>query len=352
MARIPEIKEEEKYRILRETAREYALKELAEGAEEFDLDPASPGLKEAIAKAKGLGMLSALVPEELGGGDLDAYAFCVALEEMGAESAGVAAALLIHNAALLPLALCEHREGISRIASVSKLACLAHPGELTASGGKVSGRVPFAFNAADSSQVVLFTSGGEPEAVAVVEGESQGLEVKVDLHQMGLRPARAGALRFDGVEPVAIMPEGERMRRASERIMCLGMAAIATGIARKAFAKAYDYACDRYQAGDKIIKHQQMRLMLGEMLAGIEDNRAVIARACASGDQPAAVAAWVKATANGCRAAIDGVQIHGGYGYMRDYGMERLMRDAKYCQMYPMTGQEALLKLLEMSESD
>jgi len=352
MARIPEIKEEEQYRILRETVREYALKELAEGAERFDLDPASPGLREAIAKAGGLGMLSALVPEEMGGGDLDTYALCVALEEMGAESAGVAAALLIHNAAQLPLALCEHKESISRIASSSNLACLAHPGELSATGGKVKGRAPFAFNAADCSQVVLFTSGGEPEAVAVVEGESEGLEVSMDIHQMGLRPARAGSLFFQGVEATAVLPEGEKMRKASERVVCLGMAAIATGIARKAFAKAYDYACERYQAGDKIIKHQQMRLMLAEMLAGIEENRALMARACADEGLTSAVVAWAKATANGCSAAIDGVQIHGGYGYMRDYGMERLMRDVKYCQMYPMTGQEALLMLLEMSESD
>jgi alkylation response protein AidB-like acyl-CoA dehydrogenase len=352
MARIPEIKEEEKYRILRETARDYAAKELEPGAEQFDLDPAAPQLQEAIVKSEGLGMLSALVPEELGGGDLDAYAFCVALEELGAESAGVAAALLIHNAAQLPLALSEHREGISKIASVSTLACLAHPGELAVSGGKINGRVPFAFNAAESSFMVLFSSGGEPATVAMVSGETDGLEVKTDLHQMGLRPARAGSLQFNGVEPMATLPQGDKMQQATERFLYLGLAAIATGIAKKAFSKAYDYACDRYQAGDKIIKHQQMRVMLGEMLAGIEENRAMISKACASEDMAPAMVTWIKATQNGCKTAIDGVQIHGGYGYMRDYGMERLMRDAKYCQMYPITDQDALLKLLELSESD
>lgn len=352
MARIPEIKEEEKYRILRETAREYAAKELAPGAEQFDLDPASPQLQEAIARAEGMGMLSALVPEELGGGDLDAYAFCVALEEIGVESAGVAAALLIHNAAQLPLALSEHRDGISEIVSAADLTCLAHPGELNISGGKVNGRAPFVFNAPESPFYVLFSSGGEPATVAMVSGETDGLEVSTDLHQMGLRPARAGSLQFNGVEPMATLPQGDKMRQAAERVLHLGLAAIATGIARKAFNKAYDYACDRYQAGDKIIKHQQIRVMLGEMLAGIEENRAMISKACASEDTAPAMVTWMKATQNGCKAAIDGVQIHGGYGYMRDYGMERLMRDAKYCQMYPMTDQEALLKLLELSESD
>jgi alkylation response protein AidB-like acyl-CoA dehydrogenase len=141
------------------------------------------------------------------------------------------------------------------------------------------------------------------------------------------------------------------MVEAVERVLYVGLASVAIGITRNAMGKAYAYASERYQAGKMIIEHQAIRIMLAEMLAAVEQGRALVKKACEDGGLAPAMTAWLKATSGAHQAALDGVQIHGGYGYMRDYGMERLMRDSKYCQMYPQTNQEALLLLLELSET-
>ena len=349
MIRLPDFAEDQEYRILRETASAYASKELAPQAEQLDLDPAPWRVREALSKAGDLGMLAALIPERYGGGGLDEYAFCVALEEIAVEEAGVAAALLGHNAALLPSALGEFEGLIAGVGPDAYPACLAFPGDVDLSGGKVNGKAPFALNAQECSLItVLPASGGGTQSVTV-RGDASGVAVIPEPYQMGLRVTRAGSVRFEGAEPSNVI-SGGNMAEEVERVLFLGLAAIATGISRKSLQKAHAYARERYQAGKMIIEHQQIRIFLAEMLAAVEQGRALVKKACEDGGLAPAMVAWLRATERACQSATDGVQVHGGYGYMRDYGMERLMRDAKYCQMYPTTTQEALLRLLELSE--
>jgi butyryl-CoA dehydrogenase len=350
MIRLPDFNEDQEYRILRETASAYAEKELAPQAEQLDLDPAQWRIREAITKAGDMGMLAALIPDEYGGGGMDDYAFCVALEEIAVEEAGIAAALLAHNAALLPAAMGEFKALITGVGSDAYPACLAFPGEVSFSGGKVEGRIPFALNAQECSLITLLPAGAGGTQALTVRGDAEGVEITAEAYQMGLRATRAGSIRLDGAEPSNVISGGD-ITGGVERVLLLGLAAIATGISRNALQKAYAYACERYQAGKMIIEHQQMRIFLAEMLAAVEQGRALVKKACEDGGLAPAMVAWLRATQYACKSATDGVQIHGGYGYMRDYGMERLMRDAKYCQMYPLTSQEALLRLLELSET-
>ena len=350
MIRLPDFTEDQEYRILRETASSYAAKELAPQAEQLDLDPTAWRVKEAVSKAGDIGMLAALIPEGYGGGGLDDYAFCVALEEIAVEEAGVAAALLGHNAALLPAALGEFEGLITGVGPETYPACLAFPGEISLSGGKVNGKASFAFNAQECSLITLLPSDGGGTQAVTLRGDAGGVEITAEPYQMGLRATRAGSLRLDGAEPSNIVSGGNMVEEV-ERTLFLGLAAIATGISRNALQKAYAYACERYQAGKMIIEHQQMRLFLAEMLAAVEQGRALVRKACEDGGLAPAMVAWLRTTERACQSAMDGVQIHGGYGYMRDYGMERLMRDAKYCQMYPLTTPKVLLRLLELSET-
>ncbi|MDY6794378.1 MAG: acyl-CoA dehydrogenase family protein [Actinomycetota bacterium] len=349
MIGLTSVKEEQEYRILRETAAAYATRELAPQAEELDLESESWRLREVLSKAGKMGLLAALIPEDYGGGGLDTYALCVALEEIGAEEAGVAATLLVHNAAMLPAAIGEFEGLITGVEPDYYPACLAYPGEVSLSGGKLEGVVPFSFNIPDSPLIILLPGGGAGTEAVTVRGDADGVEIEPEPYQMGLRACRAGSLRLRDVEPSNVI-EGGGMVEAVERLLFLGLASIATGISRNSLEKAYAYAGERYQAGKIIIEHQAIRLMLAEMVAGIEENRAVISRACYEDSLVPAMSAWLKATRNAHQTVLDGVQIHGGYGYMRDYDMERLMRDAKYCQMYPRTSQEVLLDILELSE--
>ncbi len=350
MARLPEFREEQEYRILRESAASYAAEVLGPKAEELDLDPAPWRVKKALAKAKELGMLSALVPEERGGGGLDDYAFCVALEEIAVEDAGIAVALLSHNAAILPSALGEFEGLITGVGEESYPACLAFPGEVALHDGKVSGNIPFAFNVSDSSFITLIPSDEAGTKAVTVRGDSAGVSMEPEAYPLGLRAACPGSLRLQGAEPSNLISGGD-MLEAVERAVFLGLSAVAVGITRNSLRKAYSYAKERYQAGKMIIEHQQMRIFLAEMLAGVEEGRAMMREASSSPELAPAMIAWMRNTARAVQAATDGVQIHGGYGYMRDYGMERLMRDAKYCQMYPTTSQQALLRLLDIYEA-
>jgi alkylation response protein AidB-like acyl-CoA dehydrogenase len=184
----------------------------------------------------------------------------------------------------------------------------------------------------------------------MVEAGADGLTVKPHPYQMGLRAARVASLELSGVTPRAVVRGDESMLSKCERFLHLGFAAISVGISRSGFAAAHAYARDRYQGGKMIIKHQALRIMMADIISGIEMSRAMIASACEQGDLASAIACRIEATDRGLRSATDAVQIHGGIGYMKDYGMERLMRDATYCQIYPRTNEEYRLELLDIVE--
>ena len=345
MAQMLTVKETEEYSILRAATAEYANRVLAPLAEQLD-QVLDPPVHDSMDKAAELGVLCALAPEESGGGGLDDYAFCVALEELAVESAGAATALLIHNAALLPAVLGGEPDPLMDAAFP---LCLADSKTLSISGGSASGYVPWAFNAPTASMFTVLAPEGEGVAAAVVEAGAEGLSIRPHPNQLGLRAARVAAVEFKGVRPIAIVRGDASLRTACERILHLGFSAISTGIAQKSFQTAVAYASGRYQGGDIIINHQQMRLFLAEMISGIDMAQAMIHAACEKGDLASAIACRIEATDRALRSATDGVQIHGGYGYTLDYGIERLMRDATYCQIYPQTNEESRLQLLELT---
>lgn len=157
MSQILTMKETEEYGILRTTTAEYAARMLAPLAEQLD-QVSDPPVQNSMSKAAELGVLHALAPEEAGGGGLDDYAFCVALEEMAVESAGAATALLIHNVALLP-AIQNGEPDLLLDASFP--LCLACSKTLSVSGGNVNGYVPWAFNAPAASMLTVLAPDGE-----------------------------------------------------------------------------------------------------------------------------------------------------------------------------------------------
>ncbi len=340
MQKILEMVEVEEYRMLRTAAADYALRVLAPVAEELDAVSGTP-LLESLNKSAELGVLRALAAEESGGGGLDDYAFCIALEELAAQSAGAATALLIHNAAMLPALKAGAAAEMESIYQAFPLA-LAYPGDLGLAGGKLSGHAPWAFNAVAASVItVLFSDGA-----ALVD--AAGMEVQPLEYQLGLRAARAGSIEVKMAEPLVIIEGG--FKRDLDRMLHLGFAAIGIGISRHGFETAYAYASERYQGCDIIIRHEAIRLMLADMASGIEMGRSMLKSACEAGTLASAIACRLETTERALRSATDAVQIHGGYGYMEDYGMERLMRDAQCCQIYPQGNHQSRLELLDLLE--
>ncbi|MHB8780130.1 MAG: acyl-CoA dehydrogenase family protein [Candidatus Geothermincolia bacterium] len=333
--------ETEEYRILRVTAADYAARVIAPVAELLDVEAIA--LTDTLSKASELGVMRALATEEVGGGGMDLYAFCAALEEMAVESAGVATALLIHNAALMPAI----RAGIdlSQIAAAFPLA-LGYPGKASFAGDTLTGDIPWAFNATIAPLVTVLL----PDGAALIETNQDAVTIQPLSSQLGLRAAAAGTIRLQQAQPLTVMASDASVAWEIDRMLHLGFAAISTGIARKGFTTAHAYACQRHQGGDLIIKHQAMRLFLSEMAAGIEMSRAMIRSACETDSLASAIACRLEATERALTSATNAVQVHGGVGYMEDYGMERLMRDASYCRIYPRSNQELQLELLDLLE--
>jgi alkylation response protein AidB-like acyl-CoA dehydrogenase len=257
--------------------------------------------------------------------------------------------MLSHNLALWALEKAGRREVIRTLGHGEGSAALAWPFRELDGGGQ-SAFVP---GGSTAKLIVFVSSSGE---LFSVPPEDESVSLREIAYPMGLcaaRPATLDVKNLSELEASGLLNAG--LSDELEGVLLLGVAALSLGLARQAYDKAHAYASERYQAGDIIINHQQIRLMLAEMLVGLEAGEAALKQAAESSGTgglrvSACRAAKVFAADRAMAAALDGVQIHGGYGYMRDYGMERLMRDAKYCQHFPRPPQEEILSLLEEME--
>lgn len=333
--------------MLARTVADFARAEITPRAQEMDEHPENNDIMKIIEEAGEFGMLAALLPPGQGGEGMDLHTFLLATVEMARESAAVAALLLSHNLALkaLELAELERPEG----AGLPELACLGMPAHLNlgGAGSVVSGTCDFSPGLPLAREAVLV---GEDGAAILVRLDGEGIEIGEEFSH-GLRAARPASL---ALSQAPVVRQGSLGTVASDYLLaslCLGVTAVSAGIIAKGYEVARAYTKERYQGGDIIERHQQVRLMLAEMQAGMEMACSTLAGACGSGGDypslPAALAAKAVLCERAFAAASDAVQLHGGYGYMRDYGMERLMRDAAYCRIWPFSGQEALLLLLD-----
>lgn len=329
-------------RMLRDSVAGFRKREIDERARELDEEAASGVVEKLFGGLAPLGLATALLSEETGGQGMDTLSFCQALRETARGSAGFATVLLSHNLALRALEAAGAGETAASCAAAGVRAALCWPARAEG-GGSFAPYVP---GGAGAGLLVSVTGEGEVRAAA----PGAGARVEELERPMGLRASRPAAVKLDrGAETARALDEN----RAAELEIAalLGVGAVALGISDHAFERARSYARERWQACDYIINHEQVRLMLGSMLAGIETGQAAIRTAAASADEgagalSAALAVKVLVCDRAVRDAEDAVQVHGGYGYMRDYGMELLMRDARACQVYPRTPRDELLLLL------
>ncbi len=295
------------------------------------LDTADPG---AIAACWSgvceIGLERCLAPERWGGIDLPADALPALLEELAAGDAGVALAVLLSNAALLGLA------GAPGLTVRDDERCVLVPGGdvRETAPARLSGEVPLAYDAA-AADLLLVCAG---DRLFAVDPEDRGLRPVGLGGQLGLGATPALALTLREVRGVSC---GDA--EAVTTLLHAGVAAIARGVARRAETMARAYAEQRRQGGGPIIVHGAVRDMLARMaerrLGGTVPGAPRLA---------AALAARIGATDAAVVTTTDAVQVFGGMGYMVETGVEKLMRDAKACQLYPMSNWLAREWLLEL----
>jgi len=338
---------DEESRMLCRSVAEFREQVLADRARDLDEEASSGVVEDAFKRAASLGLAAALVSEEAGGQGMDSFSFCLALEEVAQGSAGLAAVLLAHNLALWALEKAGAARYLEPLLSGDAWAAAGWPLDVEDARARAS----FVPGGSGASLLVM----GSPEGEVFAAAPGDGVSVEEIERPMGWRASRPATVALDLSASSRAGSLDDAGLIGLERGMLAGLSSMALGISRHAFEKARAYAAERWQACDYIINHQQMRLMLGGMLAGIETGEAALKQLALQGDGGRSAlrahrALKILTCGNAMQAALDGVQMHGGYGYMRDYGMELLMRDAKTCQVYPRSPQEETLSLLELDQ--
>jgi len=359
-----------KHKLVRGAVREFAEAELGPIAHDIDQEARFPW--EVVEKMRPLGYFGLTAPRGLGGAGLDAISYAITIEELARVSAGVALCVTVHNSvALDPLLGFGAPEQVERFAgqliSGERIGafCLTEAGAGSDAGAGETVALPQGDDYLITGTKVFVTNGGvcglalifaltEPDqpksaSVFMVEREREGLsqgEVE-DLSGMRSNPVASLFLedcRVPAANRLGAEGQGLKVGLASLDTGRLGIAAQALGIAQASLSAALIYAKERRQFKKPIASFQTIQNYLAEMATQTQAARLMLYQACRLKDQgrpftkEAAMAKLVCSRA-AREVANLAVQIHGGYGYSREYEVERCYRDAKVTEIYEGTSE-------------
>jgi acyl-CoA dehydrogenase len=351
-------------------ARKFAQEEILPIAAEYDRKAeVPPGIAE---KAKAAGLLNVTIPKEYGGMSYGALQSAVIAEELGAACAGISITILVNGLALTPILIAgseKQKERFLRpVAEGAKLAafCLTEREAGSDAGSLKTTALPDGDDFVINGQKCFITSGGlaeimtvfaltDPErgprgvSAIIVSADTPGIHVSKVEDKMGQRASNTVELTFENVRVPQANLLGKPGRGFPIALQTLdfgrsGVAALSVGVARAALEGAIIYAKERQQFGAPIINNQGVSFMLADMGMKVEAARLLTWQAAWMADQgmkATAYSAMAKCFASDTAMEVttDAVQIFGGYGYMKDYPVEKLMRDAKLLQIYEGTNQ-------------
>ena len=349
-------------REIRELARRFADERVAPHAASWDRDHAFP--LEVIAELGELGLMGVCVPEVHGGGGADFLSYCLALEELSRGDAGLGVTVAVHvSAGTLPILTYGSAEQVERIvpalAAGQELAAFAltEPGSgsdasamrTRASGGdppRLSGTKQWITNGSHAGVINVFAREGERISAFIVCRGAEGFAVTREEEKLGLNSSSTADLLFESTPAERLGPPGSGMRIALSTLDGgrIGIAAQAVGIAQAALDAAVGYAKERRAFGRPIGGFQAIQQKLAEMQTEIEAARALVWRAARLKDaeRPHSVeGAQAKLFASRVARQWTGeaIQVLGGYGYTKEFPVERYYRDAKVTEIYEGTSE-------------
>jgi alkylation response protein AidB-like acyl-CoA dehydrogenase len=357
--------------MIRDMAAQFAREQLKPHAESWSREHRFP--KEAIAQMGALGFMGMVVPEEWGGAATDYLSYVMALEEIAAGDGAVSTIMSVHNSVgcapilkygtdaqkerfLKPLARGEYLGGfaltephVGSDASALKTRARRDGDHWVLNGAKqfiTSGK---------SADVIIAFAVTDPEAgkkgisAFIIPTTTPGYSVVRVEDKLGQHASDTCQIAFEDLRlPADLMlgaeGEGYKIALANLEGGRIGIASQAVGMARAAYEAALDYARERETFGKPIIQHQAVAFKLADMATQIHAARQMVHHAAALRDagQPCLTeASMAKLFASEmaekvCSAAI---QIHGGYGYLSDFPVERIYRDVRVCQIYEGTSE-------------
>lgn len=361
----------EEQRLIRETARSYASEHIAPFAAQWDRDATFPA--EALRGLAKLGFYGMLVPEQHGGCDIGYVAAALVLEEIGVADAACSTIVSVTNSVgCMPLlqygTAQQQRDFLAPLARGDKLAafCLTEPQagsdasglktRAQARGGDyvLNGTKQFITSGKNADIAIVFAvtdpaAGKRGISAFIVPTDTPGYRVASVETKMGQRASDTCQIAFeDCVVPAQNLlgEEGQGYKIALGNLEGgrIGIAAQCVGIARAALEAATLYSREREAFAKPLSEHQAVAFKLADMATQIEAARQLTLHAAALKDAGApclseASMAKLFASEIAERVCSDAIQIHGGYGYLQDFPVERFYRDVRACQIYEGTSE-------------
>ncbi|QTF58649.1 acyl-CoA dehydrogenase family protein [Stutzerimonas frequens] len=356
----------EDQRMIRDMARDFARREIAPHAQAWEK---AGWIDDALVAQMGeLGLLGMVVPEEWGGSYIDYVAYALAVEEISAGDGATGALMSIHNSVGCGPVLnygsqAQKDEWLAELASGRAIGCFAltEPqagseahnlrtrAELVDGQWVLNGSKQFCSNAKRAKLAIVFAVtdpdlGKKGLSAFLVPTDTAGFAVERSEHKMGIRASDTCAVSLSDCRIPQANLLGERGKGLAIALSNLeggriGIGAQALGIARAAFEAALLYARERVQFGKPIAEHQSIANMLADMQTQLNAARLLIlhaARLKSAGLPCLSEASQAKLFASEMAEKVcsQAVQIHGGYGYLEDYPVERYYRDARITQIY------------------
>lgn len=387
-----ELTEQEKD--IQRTVRRFADAEIRPRALEYDQAPKGNFCWDIVRKATEIGIPACYVPEKYGGMGVKGVSALIIEEELAAADAGISGVLTVTGLAITPIILSRDTDLMDRFlrplaesgnsgdpqlwafgitepnagsdvenTQGSKKARLMTFAKRDGDSYVLNGRKCFITNGSVAHWITIFACLDRKKGVNswtcfAVPTDSKGFSIGTIEEKLGWRAAPAAELILEDVRvPVEyrIGKEGEAfgLNQASLAVSRPGVAAMAVGIAREAFEIALRFAAERYQGGKQIIEHQAIQIMLADMAIQIEAARSLaynVGRIIDKKGIPSLkLSSMAKTFASDVcmKVCMDAIQVMGGYGYMREYRVEKCFRDAKLTQIFEGTNQINRLDVME-----
>ncbi|SDN41604.1 hypothetical protein SAMN04488137_4387 [Fictibacillus solisalsi] len=357
--------------MMQKMVRDFAQKEIAPIIDEMDEKDQFPTA--IIKKMAGLGLMGIPIPEEYGGAGMDYTSYIIAIHELSKVSASVGVILSVHTSVgTNPILYFGNEEQKKRF--IPKLAggeylgafALTEPGagsdaaalktKAVKKGDKyiLDGSKIFITNAGAADTYIVFAStspeaGSRGISAFVVEKNTPGFSIGKKEKKMGLNGSNTCEIIFEQAEvPVEnrLGEEGEGFKIALSNLEAgrIGIAAQSLGIADAGLQYSVEYAKQRKQFGKPIGAQQGLAFMLADMATKVEAAKLLTYRAAHLRNlgipcKKEASMAKLVSSQTAMKVAIDAIQVHGGYGYTKEYPVERLFRDAKVCEIYEGTSE-------------
>ncbi len=361
----------EEHQMLRDSARQFAEQVLLPTVIERDIESRFP--TEEVRQMAEMGFMGMEIKPEYGGMGMDSLAYVIALEEIAAVDASAAVIMSVNNSLVsYPIQKwgteAQKQKYLPKLAAAEWIGafCLSEPEagsdatqQRTTAEDKgdyflINGTKNWITNGTVAGLYLVFAQTDPAKrhkgiTAFLVERDREGVVVGKKEDKMGIRSSDTASIMFQDVKVpkeniLGEVGQGFKIAMQTLNVGRIGIAAQALGIAKGAFERALSYSQERKAFGKPIAEHQAVAFKLADMATRIESARLLVYRAAyvkSKGEPNPTYSAMAKAFASETATYVtkEAVQIHGGYGYVREYHVERMMRDAKITEIYEGTNE-------------